>query len=103
MFNLGYQPGGDRSVITRPETSLIALQSALDLIEAGGVLTAVIYPGHQGGRVEAEEILAWARSIPAYRALAVCNQALNTRKPAPLLLAVAKKNHQSISPARDAG
>ena len=92
MFNLGYQPGGDKSVITRPVTTLIALASALDLVAPGGVITVVLYPGHEGGRVETEAVLSWARAVPADRALVVCHQVLNTRKTAPLLLAIAKRS-----------
>ena len=68
MFNLGYQPVGDKSVITRPVTTLIALASVLDLVAPGGVITVVLYPGHEGGRVETEAVLSWARAVPADRA-----------------------------------
>jgi len=42
MFNLGYRPGGNKSVITRPETTVTALVSALDLVVPGGVITVVL-------------------------------------------------------------
>jgi hypothetical protein len=90
MFNLGYQPGGDKSVITRPVTTVIALASALDLLGPGGVITVVLYPGHEGGRAETEAVLSWAREVPVHRALVACHQVLNTRKAGPLLLAIAK-------------
>ena len=92
MFNLGYQPGGDKSVITRPVTTVIALASALELVAPGGVITVVLYPGHEGGRAETEAVLSWARTVPAHRALVACHQVLNTRKMAPLLLAIAKRS-----------
>ena len=91
MFNLGYQPGGDKSVITRPVTTVIALGSALDLVVPGGVITTVLYPGHEGGRAETEAVLSWAGEVPAQRARLVCHQVLNTRRPAPLFLAIAKR------------
>ena len=53
MFNLGYLPGGDKAMITRVDTSLAALVSALRLLAGGGVLTAMCYPGHEGGSEEA--------------------------------------------------
>ena len=91
MFNLGYRLGGDKSVITRPATTLTALASALELVVPGGVITVVLYPGHEGGRVETEAVFSWARNVPAHRALVACHQVLNTRGMAPLLLAIAKK------------
>jgi predicted methyltransferase len=90
MFNLGYRPGGDKSVITHPVTTVTALGSALDLLVPGGVITVVLYPGHEGGRAETEAVLSWARTVPANLALVACHQVLNTRKAGPLLLAIAK-------------
>jgi len=92
MFNLGYQPGGNKSVITRPVTTVTALGAALDLLVPGGVISVVLYPGHEGGRAETEAVLSWARTVPSQLALVVCHQALNTRNAAPFLLAVAKRN-----------
>lgn len=92
MFNLGYLPGGDRSVITRSATTLTALASALELVVPGGVITVVLYPGHEGGQVETNAILSWARAVPPHRALVACHQVVNTRKKAPILLAIAKKS-----------
>jgi len=52
MFNLGYLPGGDHALITQPESTLTAIQSALGLIEPGGTLTLLAYPGHRDGDIE---------------------------------------------------
>lgn len=52
VFNLGYLPGGDRSLITRPETTGAALEQALDLLAPGGVVMLTVYPGHDGGDAE---------------------------------------------------
>lgn len=79
MFNLGYRPGGDHAIITRPETTLRALGSALDLTLVGGVITVVCYPGHEGGADEQAAVLDWARTIPTHRARVVVHQAWNAR------------------------
>lgn len=63
MFNLGYLPSGDHAIITRPETTLQALDAALSLLKSGGLLSVVCYPGHSGGDREAEAVLAWARQV----------------------------------------
>ena len=52
MFNLGYRPGGDRDLITRPASTLTGMEQALELLAAGGILTLTIYPGHAGGAEE---------------------------------------------------
>ena len=90
MFNLGYLPGGDRAFATKPDTTLAALASALDLLSPGGIITVVCYPGHVGGQDEQDAVLAWARSIPPPRATVVLYQFLNAHK-APCLLAITPK------------
>jgi hypothetical protein len=52
VFNLGYLPGGDRTVATRPESTLVALEQSLEILEPGGVVIVTLYPGHTGGQQE---------------------------------------------------
>ncbi len=52
MFNLGYLPGSNKKIITRPETTIRALKSSLNLLSLGGVVTIVVYTGHPGGEEE---------------------------------------------------
>ena len=63
LFNLGYLPGGDKSLITRPESTLTALDAAAKFLAPGGILSVVAYPGHPGGGGEAKQILAWAETL----------------------------------------
>lgn len=65
IFNLGYLPGSDHSLVTQPETTLIALNQLLPQLTPAGVIAIVLYPRHPGGREEATQVLAWARSLPA--------------------------------------
>lgn len=59
MFNLGYLPGADKECITTTSSTLTALDAAIMLLAPGGVLTVVVYPGHPGGREEAEAVRSW--------------------------------------------
>ncbi len=52
MFNLGYLPGGDKSIITQTETTLKALETACLLLKKSGIITVIAYPGHIGGLTE---------------------------------------------------
>jgi SAM-dependent methyltransferase len=63
LFNLGYRPGGDRSIITRPETTGVALEQSLDLLAAGGVVLVTVYPGHSGGAAEQAVVEEWATGL----------------------------------------
>lgn len=63
MFNLGYLPGGDKSVITATETTLQALNHAALLLAPGGLLTILAYPGHLGGEMETAAARRWCESL----------------------------------------
>ncbi len=63
LFNLGYLPGGDRSVITRTESTRAALSQAVALLAAGGSVLVTIYPGHPGGDDERQAVEGWAASL----------------------------------------
>ena len=43
VFNLGYLPGGDKQRATQTETTLAALQAALDKLTIGGLLSVTMY------------------------------------------------------------
>ena len=51
-FNLGYLPGGDKSVVTQTATTRLALRTSMDLLRPGGLLVVVAYRGHPGGPEE---------------------------------------------------
>ena len=52
MFNLGWLPGGDKSVTTLHETTLPAIEAAIELLDHDGGLLIAVYPGHPEGEVE---------------------------------------------------
>lgn len=49
MFNLGYLPSGDKSIITSGDNTIKALNKSLEILKKGGVISLVIYYGHAGG------------------------------------------------------
>ncbi|MBL9176861.1 MAG: class I SAM-dependent methyltransferase [Verrucomicrobiaceae bacterium] len=67
MFNLGYLPGTDKTLITRTETTMIAVREALELLKPAGVLTVVVYPGHEGGADEGRSMAEWAATLDSRR------------------------------------
>ncbi len=90
MFNLGYLPGASSPLITLTGTTLAALEAAARLLRAGGALTAVVYPGHEGGKDEADAVEAWAAGLPQTVAQAVVYRF--PQKPAsPYLIALDKR------------
>ena len=93
MFNLGWLPGAPHAVTTRVETTLRAVNAALDLLREDGLLSICVYPGHAEGAREREALLAWARALDerAYDTMLRCY--LNQSGDPPLLIAV-KKNRR---------
>ena len=66
MFNLGYLPlVGDKSIVTRTETTLVALDHASELVGPGGLISVLAYPGHTGGLEEANCVANWVARRPA--------------------------------------
>ncbi len=56
MFNLGYLPGGDKSITTKRETTLQAVKTAIGLLAPDGILLIAVYPGHEEGEIEGDLI-----------------------------------------------
>ncbi|MBS4539953.1 class I SAM-dependent methyltransferase [Clostridium sp. D2Q-11] len=52
IFNLGYLPSGDHSIITKPNTTLKGIESVLYSLKENGILIVVVYYGHSGGKEE---------------------------------------------------
>lgn len=90
IFNLGYLPGSDKSCVTSPNSTLAAISSALDWLRPGGLLVAVLYPGHPGGLEESTAVRALASALPRQSAHAVELKALNTATPAPSTIVIRK-------------
>lgn len=63
MFNLGYLPGSDKTVITQCSATVTAVEQGLELLAAGGLMTIAVYPGHDGGAEEARAIEALASNL----------------------------------------
>lgn len=63
MANLGYLPNGDKSIITHPYTTIRAISCVLERLAIGGVMSIVIYYGHEGGQLEKENVQAYLNHI----------------------------------------
>ncbi|MBB4088840.1 threonine dehydrogenase-like Zn-dependent dehydrogenase [Salinibacter ruber] len=92
MFNLGYLPGGDHSVVTRPETTRQALDAGTEALRPGGVITVVAYTGHEGGDEEADAVEAWASALPQAQFRALSYRFPNWSNDPPRLFAVEKRD-----------
>lgn len=64
VFNLGWLPGGDKSVVTSSQSTIEALKGALDILDYDGVITIVAYPGHAGGDTERDAVAQFLSQLP---------------------------------------
>ena len=68
MFNLGYLPrSGRKAVTTMRETTMPAVEAALELLAPDGVLIVAIYPGHEEGALEGEMLREYFSSLSRFR------------------------------------
>jgi hypothetical protein len=67
MFNLGYLPGADKSIMTQSESTLQALSLACEFLSEQGVMTVLAYPGHVGGDLETRSVEQWLSRLDADR------------------------------------
>ncbi|MDM8214271.1 class I SAM-dependent methyltransferase [Enterococcus hirae] len=90
LFNLGYLPGGDKTIITKKESTLTAIRAVLPRLARGGRCVIVLYWGHPGGKEEKEAVLAFAAALPQAHYQAAVYQFINQRHTPPLLLCIEK-------------
>lgn len=84
VFNLGYLPGDNHQVTTETQETLKALTVASTVLQPGGCLSILCYPGHEEGAGEAQQVEAWATQLPRWRVAKYAM--LGTKNPAPFLL-----------------
>eukprot|EP00775_Hariotina_reticulata_P010936 gene10936-11090_t len=66
-FNLGYLPGGDKSITTQSGSTLAAVEAALEVVCPGGLVSIMAYIGHPGGLEEYEQVKGLLQSLsPVY-------------------------------------
>lgn len=95
MFNLGYLPGsGNKALTTLRETTLPAVQAAIELLAPDGILLVAIYPGHEEGRLEGEMLAEYFATLNRYQLCASRFNILNSPT-SPYFFIVEKKGTQT--------
>lgn len=91
MFNLGYLPGADKSIITQTNSTLLATDAACQLLSDQGVLTVMAYPGHVGGDEETRCLEQWLQRLNAdyYQSQIIYSQ--QHKSSAPRLFVIRKR------------
>ena len=67
MFNLGYLPGGDKSITTMRATTMPAIEAAIELLGPKSILSIAIYPGHEEGDAEGRMVSEYLSTLDRFR------------------------------------
>lgn len=90
IFNLGYLPGGDKSITTAYQTTIAAINELFKLLTAGGRIIIVVYHGHDSGKIERDALLNHLTSWDQNKAQVLMYQYINQKNNAPFLLVIEK-------------
>lgn len=88
MFNFGWLPGGDHRIFSRAESSIPAIEAALEALCEGGVISLCLYCGKECGYEEKEKVLAYLKTVDSGR-FTVCVADFVNRKgdfPIPVMI-----------------
>ena len=91
VFNLGYLPSGEKQITTTADTTITALDKAIDMIKADGIVTVVMYPGHPAGQIEKDKVLEWGNSLDKGIYHCAYISMINQPENAPCIMLVTKK------------
>lgn len=77
VFNLGWLPGGDHTVFTTADTTIPAVEAALELLRPGGVCCLCIYYGGASGTQERDALLPFLESLDSDRYTVIVSRFAN--------------------------
>lgn len=91
MFNLGYLPGGDKDITTDSSKTIKALEGALRLLAVGGMVSIMLYWGHEAGKEEREAVLDFAKDLDSKEYHVIRTDMMNQQGCPPEILLIEKK------------
>ncbi|MER2106100.1 MAG: class I SAM-dependent methyltransferase [Solibacillus sp.] len=90
IFNLGYLPGSDHSIVTKPNTTVQAIEDLLKLLKVGGMIVLVVYHGHEGGKEERDEVIRFVSELPQKYVHVLRYEFINQKNDPPFIIALEK-------------
>ena len=90
IFNLGYLPSADKTVITQPHTTIQALEKLCQRLVTGGRIAIMIYYGHTGGDVERDAVLDFVSQLPQQEFTVALYKTINQINQPPFLVMIEK-------------
>lgn len=91
IFNLGYLPKGDKSIVTKGATTITAFNTILDYLKKGGIIVLVVYHGHDEGQQEKEAIVRHVIQLDQKIYNVLRYGFINQKNNPPFIIAIQKK------------
>lgn len=89
-FNLGYLPGGDHTKSTKGESSIVAIETGLELLKKKGMMTICIYSGGDSGFEEKDIVLSYVKELNPKKYLVIISEYANRPNNPPIPVLVIK-------------
>lgn len=94
LFNLGYLPRAKHQIITKPDTTIKAIEKSLEVLKAHGVVSIAIYTGHEGGMDEFNAVFEYVKNLDQTKFNVLnCNFVNQINNPPRLVLIEKKKEY----------
>ncbi|WP_159582916.1 tRNA (mnm(5)s(2)U34)-methyltransferase [Streptococcus halichoeri] len=90
IFNLGYLPSADKSLMTKPDSTIVALKKTLHCLVPGGRVAIMVYYGHQGGVEERDAVLDFVATLEQRSYTVMLYKPLNQVNQPPFLIMIEK-------------
>lgn len=91
VFNLGYLPRSNKKIITKPDSTIIAVKKLLTLLKKNGLLVLVVYAGHPGGTEEKHAVMQLVTELDQKFYTVLQYQFINMKNEPPFVIAIEKK------------
>lgn len=91
VFNLGYLPKGDHSLVTKPKTTIDAINQLLKILKPGGLIAIASYIGHDGGMEEYQGLIDFVSGIEQREFNVFKSEFLNQKNNPPRLVVIEKR------------
>jgi len=91
VFNLGYLPGGDKSIVTTSQTTIAAIEQLLEILAPAGIIVLVIYHGHPEGQKERDRLLQYVQTLDQQTAHVLEYRFINQMNNPPFIIAIEKR------------
>lgn len=91
VFNLGYLPKGDHSIITTPTNTIMAIEKSMKILKKNGCICIATYLSHKGGMDEYDAVMDFLKQVKQEEFNISKIEFINQRNNPPVLFLIEKR------------